>query len=852
MVVLEYIHAPILAFCFMTSLVLAVCTLQKEIALPLQRRRIAKVLVLTLLAGYCAEILYYFSRSISEKAFEAPHHVTFHCLGSILVWIPLSASIVNSKPLRWKPYFATFVLQSIFETTICILAGLALPAEDVYRSVPLSLSSIRAFASLGLLINGFFILISRKTEKCTDEEGQSLLGNNTNSSTAQPDTPGYGSTESSASSTTIAEERDRNQEVKDQQAKRLEEEGGWWGYLKGFAVFLPYLWPKDDWRIMACLFIRLLELVSTRFLNLLAPRQLGIITDKLATQTDVMPWGDIALWGFYHWFNSYSGFRWLDSYASVYIQRSAFRRITMLAYDHLMNLSMDFHSGKDSGEVLKAVEQASSLNSLVELVLFEIGPVIIDIFVAIWYVTHLFDGYMAFIILFMSLIYVWVGISATTWAQDKRRAYVANQRTQNTTVNETVHNWTTTAYFNNVAYEVDRYGTNISTTITSYFTYYFRSMLGHVFQSALTNVGFIICCTFAVSQIIYEGKSVGSLVAFIMFWTTIISPLYLVSYSFKHVSSTLIDAERLLQLLNTKPTVVDCEGAQDLIVKSGVVEIKDVNFHYDPRKQIIHNASLTAAGGQTIAFVGETGGGKSTMLKLLFRFYDVTGGSISIDGQDLRSVTLSSLRNALGVVPQDSTLFNQSIRQNVRYARLDATDAEIEDACRAAAIHDDIVGFPDGYSSKIGERGVKISGGQLQRLAIARVLLKNPKIVLLDEATSAIDSGIEAQIQQAFKKLSKGRTTFVIAHRLSTIVDADQIVVIDKGIIIERGNHSDLLEHGGKYAELWAKQTAGHLSQPDSKTASTANSDGQGELLIDLTPPDDDDDDDDEAKAGSK
>jgi len=310
------------------------------------------------------------------------------------------------------------------------------------------------------------------------------------------------------------------------------------------------------------------------------------------------------------------------------------------------------------------------------------------------------------------------------------------------------------------------------------------------------------------------------------------------SYSYRHISSSLIDAERLLQLLNTKPTVPDRENAQDLVVKTGNVEFKDVDFAYDPRKQVIKKVGFSVEGGKTVAFVGETGGGKSTILKLLFRFYDVTNGTILIDGQDLRSVTLSSLRDSLGLVPQDPALFNQTIRQNVRYARLDASDAEIEEACRAASIHNDIVSFPDGYNSKVGERGVRLSGGQLQRIAIARVLLKNPKIVMLDEATSAIDSAIEAQIQEAFKRLSKGRTTFVIAHRLSTIVEADQILVIDKGEVIERGTHSELLEVGGKYCELWTKQTAGTLSTLGSKAGSKAPS--TNELLIDVTPPEED------------
>jgi len=345
---LDYIHAPMIAACFMGYLIVSVCVLQKPIALPLKRRRIAKAFVLTLLTGYVAEILYYFSRYISENSFETPQHAAFHCLGSILIWIPLSSSIVSNKPLRWQPYFGTFVLQFIVESIICVMRGFSLPAEDVYSSVPLSFSCLRSFASLGLLVNGFFILISRKAERATDEEGQSLLGKPANGAA------GYGSTESPSSSTTTvegAEEVDRNQAAKDAQAKRLEEEGGWLGYLKGFLVFLPYLWPKDDWRVMGCLAIRGLELVSGRFFNLLGPRQLGIITDKLSSGQGGMPWKDIALWGFYHWANSYSGFGWLDNFASMYIQKSAFRRITKLAYSHVMNLSMDFQTGKDSGEV---------------------------------------------------------------------------------------------------------------------------------------------------------------------------------------------------------------------------------------------------------------------------------------------------------------------------------------------------------------------------------------------------------------------------------------------------------------------------------------------------------------------
>lgn len=457
-----------------------------------------------------------------------------------------------------------------------------------------------------------------------------------------------------------------------------------------------------------------------------------------------------------------------------------------------------------------------------------------------YFIASLFDAYMAFIVLFMAALYTSIGWYSTSLSQPKRREYVEKQRTESSTVNEVVHNWQTVAYFNRPSFEYERYASNIRQTIRAQYSYYTCSIGGYAAQSIVTIFGFAGCCVFGMTQIVTGRKRVGDLVALLTYWHTLTSPLYVLSRTYRHISGSLIDAERLLQLLKTRPTVADKEGAQLLEVKEGKVHFKDVEFAYDARKPIIKAVNLEVGGGQTIAFVGETGGGKSTLLKLLFRFYDVTAGSIMIDGQDVRSVTQSSLRDALGVVPQDPVLFNQTIRQNIRYARLEATDKEIEDACCAAIIHEDIVNFPDGYNSKVGERGVRLSGGQLQRIAIARVLLQNPKIVLLDEATSAIDSSIEALIQQAFSRLSQGRTTFVIAHRLSTIVAADQILVVEQGEIVERGKHHELLNVGGKYAELWTKQTAGYHSAVTSNTASesisTEDKADKSTPLIDIAP----------------
>lgn len=285
----------------------------------------------------------------------------------------------------------------------------------------------------------------------------------------------------------------------------------------------------------------------------------------------------------------------------------------------------------------------------------------------------------------------------------------------------------------------------------------------------------------------------------------------------------LTDSERLLVLLQTKPSVTDKPTAYPLELKSGEVVFKDVDFAYDPRKQTLSKVSFIAKPGMTVALVGETGGGKSTLMKLLYRYYDINGGSIRIDGQDIRDVTLDSLRDSFGLVPQDPALFNTTLMENLRYAKLDAADEDIMEACRAACIHDKIMQFPDKYNSKVGERGVKLSGGEMQRVAIARAILRDPKIVLLDEATSMIDAETEAEIQKALRQLTAGRTTFVVAHRLSTIQHADLILVIGGGRIIECGNHEELFRQNGKYVSLWSKQMSKSLSLIPSSAQSGAS-----------------------------
>jgi ABC-type transport system involved in Fe-S cluster assembly fused permease/ATPase subunit len=807
---LYYIHAPTVGLFFLTTTAFGFCTLQKPIPTTPKRRRGVLAFATLVLAVYVAESLYYLSRVVAEPDYAAPKPAAIRCLGSILVWTHLVYWIWQSTSIRWHPYAGAFVLEFSIDTATCLLSAESVPKTDRSGNSLLFFGWIRVLASLILSVDAFAIVVTKSPKISSAEEKQPLLGQQTTGMAARNDSPGNGAINQVVLEDTEEAPRDPDEKTKKKQATRLQNESGWVGYLKPFAALLPCLYPWEDQMVMGCLLIRLIGMLLERALNLLTPRQLGIITNKLNQHPNVIPWKDIGLWTLFRWMGSDAGFDFIDGMAKTVISDSTTQRITLLACKHIYSLSMDFHTSKDSGEVIKAVEQASSLNKLVDMILFRICPTLIDVVVALYYVTQMFDAYMSFIVLFMGFAYVRIGWYSTTLLEAKRRDFIKKLQTQSSSLDEVVRNWHTVTYFNRANFEYSRHKSAIADTLTARRSVQLMHQLGCAVQDILTTLGFAGCCIFAISQIAAGGKTVGDFVTLIVYWQRIMSPLFALSSSQNSISHLLIDAERLVQLLNTKPSVTDRKDARELVVHAGKVEFEAVEFAYDERKPTIRGLDLQVGGGQTIAFVGGTGGGKTTVLNLLFRLYDVDSGSIMIDGQDLRSVTQSSLHDALGLVPQDPALFNWTILENIRYARLNATDAEITDACRVAVIHDEIVALPEGYNTKVGERGVKLSGGQLQRIAIARALLKNPKIILLDEATSAMDSCTEVRIQKALRKLSEGRTTFVIAHRLSTIMDADQIVVLEEGKITQRGTHSELLEASGKYLELWTRQTASY------------------------------------------
>lgn len=472
-----------------------------------------------------------------------------------------------------------------------------------------------------------------------------------------------------------------------------------------------------------------------------------------------------------------------------------------------MNLSMDYHTAKSSGRLTKAIEQGTDITSIIEN-LFTSGPMVIDLAIAVVYLSSEFDFYMGFIVLTTSLVHIYATLKGNAKTVSLKKASGERERVENEILYDSINNWATVAYHNRKAFEQDRYAEAVRGHVLGERKYYDSIDRAFAFQDFVMDAGLIVAASVAAYRASIGSSTVSSFIFLVTYWSSIKEPMSSLSWTFRETLAHLINAEWLFQLLLMRPSVTDKPAAKKVNVTEGKVEFRNVCFAYDARRPILRDISFAVKNGKSIALVGETGGGKSTILKLLYRFYDVGQGSIRIDDQDIRDVTLDSLRDSLGAVPQDPSVFDQSIFENVAYARPGASDEDVIAACKAAQVHNQILRFPAGYSTKLGEKGVRFSGGELQRLAIARVLLRQPRIVILDEATSAVDSQTELSVQETLEILSAGRTMFIVAHRLSTVVNADLILVIDQGHIVEQGSHHELLKEEGKYARLWAMQTA--------------------------------------------
>ncbi|EME41863.1 hypothetical protein DOTSEDRAFT_74052 [Dothistroma septosporum NZE10] len=826
--ILHYIAPIATATYFVCAKAVATCLLQE----PSKRGKLyvrkygTSTLQLAVLATVVAEAITAITQAITEQDFTPSQDYIIYLIAVFALHACFSLGLIESLHPLWHPYLGAWLIALGFDIPIVILQGLRVPGNG-YARLRMALNVLRSFALVALsILASWWILSDRKRSVRLDDESDALLadgsrdtstnGHTRKSSTSPRDSVlasehgdcNDGDAESDGGFDSDSEEPEQDKELRAQQKQRLQESGSWFAYLTEFKIFVPMLLPRKNRLVQACLVTIAICILLNRALNILVPRQVGIVVNELteAYGTGVVPWRALGLWMIYTSLSSGVGISLLKTLAEMPVNQYGYRMIATTAFNHIMDLDMHFHNEKNSGELIRVIDQGTTLQDLLSYMLFDIGPMFFDLAVAFVYVSILFDVYMSVIMFTIGISYIWIGAKTTAWSIKQRREFNTAWLNESRVQNEAINNWSTVSHFNRGKYESKKYDDSVVAFNLAEWRYYLAYYLGGSLQSGIMLSGRLAAMSLAAYRVSQGSAPVGNFVTLSMYWSSVEAPLRSVSYSIRKITSMLTDSERLLQLLTTKALVNDQPEARDIEIKEGTVTFESVDFSYDKRKSTLKNINLEVKAGQTIALVGETGGGKSTILKLLYRYYDVTNGAIRIDGQDIRRVTLDSLREAFGMVPQDPALFNTSIMENIKYARLDATDEEVKEACKAAAIHDKIESFPDGYKAKVGERGVKLSGGELQRVAIARAILRQPKIVLLDEATSMIDAETEATIQLAFKRLSASRTTFVVAHRLSTIQHADQILVIHDGEVVEHGTHAELFRQKGKYVALWSKQ----------------------------------------------
>jgi ATP-binding cassette subfamily B protein len=483
------------------------------------------------------------------------------------------------------------------------------------------------------------------------------------------------------------------------------------------------------------------------------------------------------------------------------------RMVMLSVFRHLHALSLRFHLNRRTGGVTRDVERGgSAISDLLDWTLYTIVPTLIEVVLVTAVLVFLYDVYFAVITLVVLVAYIAWTVAVTEWRTQFYRASVEADTRASASAVDSLLNYETVKYFNNEAHEAERYDQSLRRMEEANVKSYKTLAVLNVGQSAIIAVGVTALMWKAAHGVVSGQLSVGDLVLVNAYLLQMAMPLNYLGMMYREVKQALTNIERLWGLLEEQQEVRDRDDAAPLLTRQPRLAFENVRFSYDSRREILHGLDFEVPPGHTVAVVGHSGSGKSTLARLLYRFYDVDSGHIRIDGKDLRELTQDSVRGAIGIVPQDTVLFNDSIRYNIRYGRPSASDAEVEEAAKAAHIHRFIESLPDSYDSEVGERGLKLSGGEKQRVAIARALLKNPAILIFDEATSALDSASEKAIQAELDRIAVGRTTLVIAHRLSTVMDADQILVMDAGRIIERGTHAELIARDGHYAAMWRLQ----------------------------------------------
>jgi len=581
------------------------------------------------------------------------------------------------------------------------------------------------------------------------------------------------------------------------------------GDLRTIATLLPYLWPPGERELRLRVVFAVLFLVAAKGVNVVVPifykNAVDLLTTGSAAQLVAVPVMLVVAYGVARVMAQ--AFGELRDALFAKVGQRAIRQAGLKTFEHLHRLSLRFHLDRRTGAVSRAIERGTKgIEFLLNFMLFNILPTLLEILLVCGILWSLYGIWYALVTFVCIGGYITWTLVVTEWRTKFRRLMNETDNEAHTKAVDSLLNFETVKYFGNEAHEARRFDGALRAYEAAAVKSKVSLSLLNVGQGSIIGIGLIALMLMAGNGVVAGTMTIGDFVLVNAYLVQLFMPLNFLGFVYREIKRSLTDMESMFALLDEKAEIGDRPDAKPLLANGGEIVFDDLSFAYDPRRPVLEEVSFTVPPGKTVAIVGASGAGKSTISRLLYRFYDATSGRITIDGQDIRDVTQDSLRAAIGIVPQDTVLFNDTIFYNIAYGRPGATPPEVEQAAKLARIHEFVVGLPDGYDSTVGERGLKLSGGEKQRVAIARTILKAPRILLFDEATSALDTHTEKEIQASLREVSAGRTTLIIAHRLSTVVDADEILVLDDGRIVERGGHAQLLARGDVYADMWARQ----------------------------------------------